>query len=252
MKNHRVMIMDVPFDSLTNAEALALVLQKLAEGTGHFFIATPNPEMLLEAKKNPEFRKILNGTDLNIPDGIGIMLASFLNRTPLKERITGTDFMQAICRQAPEGTKIFLLGAAPGIAEKTAEILKKRFPQIKITGTLSGSPRPEEEISIREAINKSGAGLIFVAFGAPKQELWIARNLPHLHYVKVAIGVGGAFDFISGTVKRAPRWMRKLGLEWLYRLIKQPSRIVRIFNATVKFPLLFLASKFQKRKPGQT
>lgn len=245
-KQERINILGVPFDSMKNNAALALVLEKIAGNGKHFFIATPNPEMLLEARKNASFREVLNKTDLNIPDGFGIMLAARVSGKPLKERITGTDLMQAVCRHAPEKTKIFLLGAGPGIAEKTGKILEKRCPNIAVAGTHGGSPAPEEENHIRHLINESGAELLFVAYGAPKQEMWLARNLSHLTHVRVAMGVGGAFDFISGTVKRAPMWMRKLGIEWLYRLIKQPSRIGRIFNATVKFPLVFFASFFRK------
>jgi N-acetylglucosaminyldiphosphoundecaprenol N-acetyl-beta-D-mannosaminyltransferase len=245
-KQERIKILGVPFDSLKNSEALALVLERIAGNDKHFFIATPNPEMLLEARKNAAFREVLNKTDLNIPDGFGIMLAARVSGKPLKERITGTDLMQEVCRHAPEKTKIFLLGAAPGVAQKTGEILEKRCPNIKIAGTYGGSPAREEENHIRHLINESGAEVLFVAFGAPKQEIWLAGNLPPLTHVKVAMGVGGAFDFISGTIKRAPVWMRKLGLEWLYRLIKQPSRTGRIFNATIIFPLIFLASLFRK------
>lgn len=244
--HERIKILGVPFDSMKNTEALALVLQKIIGPDKHFFIATPNPEMLLESKKNEPFLEILNRTDLNIPDGFGIMIAARIRRKPLKERITGTDLMQEICRHAPEKTKIFLLGAGPGIAEKTAEILEKRYHNIRVSGSFGGSPSPEEDSRLRHLINKSEADVLFVAYGAPKQEIWLARNLPHLTHIKVAMGVGGAFDFISGAVKRAPMWMRKLGLEWLYRLIKQPSRIGRIFNATIKFPLIFLASLFRK------
>ncbi len=245
-QQERIKILGVPFDSLKNSQALALVLEKIVGNDKHFFIATPNPEMLLAARKNPAFREVLDRTDLNIPDGFGIMLAARILGKPLKERITGTDLMQAICRHAPEKTKIFLLGAAPGIAEKTGEILENRCPNIAVAGTYGGSPDPDEEGHIRHLINESRAEVLFVAYGAPKQEMWLARNLSHLTHVKIAMGVGGAFDFISGTVKRAPAWMRKLGLEWLYRLVKQPSRIGRIFNATIKFPLVFLASLLRK------
>jgi len=272
----RPKILGVLFDNVTKKEALERVLKKIwnesknqnhsqnfnqnnhqndsqnndqdRAGKEALFIATPNPEILLEARKNEPFRKILNQTDLNIADGFGIILASWVNKTPLKERLTGTDFMQIICQHAPKETKIFLLGAAPGIAEKTKKELEKRFANIQVVGTCSGSPALEEENHLRQLINKSGAEILFVAFGAPKQEIWIARNLPHLTNIKIAMGVGGAFDFISGTIKRAPTWMRKLGLEWLYRLIKQPSRIGRIFNATIKFPLVFIGSKLKKSK----
>lgn len=240
--------MGVPFDSMTIDEALALTMEKLQAHHGKFFIATPNPEMLLETRKNESFLNLLRQTDLNIPDGFGIMLAAYLSGKKLKQRITGTDFMQTICQKAPSGTKIFLLGAGPGVAEKNKEVLEKQYPQIKVTGTYAGSPAHEEAEKIIERINSSQAQLLFVAFGAPKQEMWLAQNLRHLHTIKVAMGVGGAFDFIAGVIKRAPIWMRKAGMEWLYRLFKQPQRIGRIFNATIKFPVVLLLTRFTKKR----
>ncbi|MFA5829079.1 MAG: WecB/TagA/CpsF family glycosyltransferase [Candidatus Gracilibacteria bacterium] len=247
----RITIMNVPFDRVTAKEALAITLEKL-DGNKQttngkhqpFFIATPNPEMLLAARKNERFLKILQTeTDLNIPDGIGIIFASKLSKNSLPQRVTGTDLMQAICHFAPKGTKIFLLGAAEGVAEKVKAKLQKKYPQIQIVGTHSGSPAPEEAEKIRNLIQKSEADILFIAFGAPKQELWLSENLSHLKNLKIAMGVGGAFDFVAEIRKRAPRLMRKLGLEWLFRLVIEPSRFKRIYNATIKFPLLFLKQK---------
>lgn len=247
--NNRIEILEIPFDKVTMESALNLILQRLkTKDQQPFFIATPNPEMLLAARKNQEFKKILQNTDLNIPDGFGIILAAKVNHTPLLQRVTGTDLMQKICEHAPKGTKIFLLGAGPGIAEKTGEKLVAQNPNLKIVGNHSGSAAIEEEQSILQMINDSGAEILFVAFGAPKQELWIVRNLHNLKTVKVVMGVGGAFDFISGTRKRAPNLMRKIGLEWLFRLIIQPTRIKRIYNATIKFPLVFIAGKLFHKK----
>lgn len=240
-----VTILDIPFSNITLKKAVNLCIEKLNEPQEKpFFIATPNPEMLLEAEKNPNFKKILQTqTDLNIPDGFGILLASKWQKTPLQERVTGADLMQALCENTPVKTKIFLLGAAPGVAEQTKTILQKKYPQIEIVGTHSGSPALEEEKKIINLINKSGAEMLFVAFGAPKQEMWLAKNLPDLQTVKIAMGVGGAFDFIAGIRKRAPQWMQKSGLEWLYRVVQEPTRIKRIFNATIKFPFHFLRKK---------
>jgi N-acetylglucosaminyldiphosphoundecaprenol N-acetyl-beta-D-mannosaminyltransferase len=243
MANERITIMGIPFDKVTLNGALSLLLKKLADNsTKGFFVATPNPEMLLEAKKNPPFKKILQSTDLNIPDGTGIIWASRMNRTPLRERVTGTDLMDALCQKVIPDTRIFLLGGSKNVAEKVKWILLERR-KMAIVGTHSGSADPSDDHNIRKIINAAQPDLLFVAFGAPKQELWLARNLPHLHTVKVSMGVGGAFDFIAGEKKRAPLWMRKTGLEWLYRVICQPSRIKRIFNATIRFPLAFLFSK---------
>lgn len=244
----RVTILNVPFDAVTLQDALEMVLERLKKVERRpFFIATPNPEMLLEARKSLFFRQILQHTDLNIPDGFGIILASKFLRNALPKRVTGTDLMQKICESATSSTKIFLLGAGEGVAENAKLELEKAYPQVKIVGTYSGSPDAEEEKRIQKMITLSEADMLFVAFGAPKQELWLARNLPHLPTVKVAMGVGGAFDFIAGIRKRAPMWMQKIGLEWLYRLIKQPSRIRRIYNATVVFPWIFLKSLLNKK-----
>jgi N-acetylglucosaminyldiphosphoundecaprenol N-acetyl-beta-D-mannosaminyltransferase len=132
-------------------------------------------------------------------------------------------------RAAVTGWKLFLLGAAPGIAEKTADVLRGRYPGVNIVGVYSGSPAPDEEDSIVERVNASGADILFVAYGAPEQDKWIARNTPRLR-VKMAMGVGGSFDFIAGILPRAPLWMQRWGLEWLYRLYLQPRRIRRMMR----------------------
>ncbi len=255
----RIKILDVAFDCVTSKEALQISLNALQtvnslpknppqQNKGVFFIATPNPEMLLEARKNPEFKQILNAkTNLNIPDGIGIIFASKFTKRALPERVTGTDLLQAICHFVPKGTKIFLLGAAPGVAEKVKSKLKSKYSQINIVGTLSGSPSPAEESEIIKKINNSDAQILFVAFGAPKQEMWIARNIKSMPKLKLAMGIGGAFDFIAGIKKRAPYLMRKTGLEWLFRLIIEPRRIKRIYNATIKFPIFFLIDKLKRK-----
>jgi len=243
MEKERVIIMGIPFDKVTLESALTLLLEKLADASARgFFVATPNPEMLLAAENNIEFKRILQKTDLNIPDGTGIIWAAARHGTPLPERVTGTDLMQALCHKITPDIRVFLLGAPPGVAEKTAKKLQEH-KHTNIVGTYAGSASPLDDAKLRELINTARPDLLFVAFGAPKQEFWISRNLPHLPTVKVVMGVGGAFDFISGVRKRAPAWMRRIGLEWLYRLFQQPKRIVRIFNATVRFPLTFLFDK---------
>lgn len=246
---NRIKILDIPFDKITMEQAIKLVLAKLKKPNSKpFFIATPNPEMLLESRKNLEFKKILQSTDLNIPDGFGIILTSYLNSTPLPQRVTGTDLMQKICKECPSASSIFLLGAAEGIAAKAAIKLKENNPALTIAGTFPGSANPTAAPEIIKKINNSNAEILFVAFGAPKQELWLAHNLPHLKTVKVAVGVGGAFDFIAGVKRRAPKIMQKTGLEWLFRLIIQPSRIKRIYNAVIKFPIVFLISTHEAKR----
>lgn len=254
----RVKILGIPFDRVTREKALETVFNALKKGK-KFFIATPNPEILLAAKKNKELFQILQKTDLNIADGTGVIFASKIIRKKLPERVTGTDLMIEICKWAglignPEQQwwipsfagmtySIFLLGAEPGIADMAARNLENRFPGLRIVGTFPGTPNKSDGKLIREIINKKGPDILFVAYGSPAQELWIARNLHHLKTVKVVMGVGGAFDFIAGVRKRAPQWMQKCGIEWLYRLLKEPRRIKRIMNAAVKFPIEFLRHK---------
>jgi N-acetylglucosaminyldiphosphoundecaprenol N-acetyl-beta-D-mannosaminyltransferase len=252
-------VLNIRFNNVSIEESIDFIFKQLEKGEKGY-ICTPNPEMLLEAENNHKFKDVLNDSLLNIPDGIGILWAAtqiaeknpkikafytlpLIALTPnifkkvLKERVTGTDLTQKIAERAAQtGRKLFLLGAAPGIAEKTAKILKQRYSGLKIVGTFAGSPSPQDEEEIINKINKAEPAILFVAYGAPAQETWIAKNLKHLKTVKIAIGIGGAFDFITGKRIRAPKWMQKLGIEWLYRLIQEPSRWKRIYNATIKFP----------------
>jgi N-acetylglucosaminyldiphosphoundecaprenol N-acetyl-beta-D-mannosaminyltransferase len=165
-----------------------------------------------------------------LPDGIGLIWASrWLQRSgkgghPLRQRVTGSDGVPRIaCRAAKEGWRVFLLGAAPGVAERTAAILTSRFPGLQIAGTHSGSAAAAEEEEIVQRVNHEHTDILLVAYGAPRQDKWIARNLPRLQ-VGVAMGVGGTFDYISGETPRAPAWLCRFGLEWMYRLVHQPWR----------------------------
>lgn len=271
----KVRILKIRFDKVTMKEAVKRALEFAKDEKQHY-ICTPNPEILLAAEENPKYEEILNKSDLNIADGIGILWASKFKkiteknldnytifgkwltslsaialypkyvRTELTERVTGVDLMQNICKKgAKEKLKIFLLGAGEGVAKKVKKILKKRYGGIKIVGTHAGNPRPSAASEIISKINKTDAQILFVAYGAPAQELWISRNLKKLKNVRLAIGVGGAFDYIAGIRKRSPKWLQKLGMEWLYRVVQQPSRIKRIYNATVKFPMRVLKNKLK-------
>jgi N-acetylglucosaminyldiphosphoundecaprenol N-acetyl-beta-D-mannosaminyltransferase len=231
----RLSILDIPIDTLTEKEALEKI-SDLLDKDGRHLIATPNPEFIVEAQKNRLFKKALTEASLSVPDGTGIVWALLLLHGVRVRRITGVDFMKKICEQFKE-RKIFLLGANEIANEKTKKILEKKYPGIQITGNYTGTPADSLDKMICTMINKSEAEILFVAYGHPKQELWITRNLPHLKTVKIAMGVGGSFDFISGLKKRAPNWMRKCGIEWLFRLIIEPSRYGRIFTATVIFPI---------------
>lgn len=230
--------------------------EKIAKQSA-FFIVTPNPEMCLLAQANPEFQKTLNSADLSVPDGTGILWASsylakrsnkWLSliwgfvwprsiRKVIPERVTGSDLTLSIARQAERnGWRIFLLGAGKGIAERAASSLEKNFPKIKIAGTYAGSPAESEEKHIRAKIIHARTDILLVAYGAPKQEQWLAHNLRFLAGVKCAVGIGGTFDFLAGNKPRAPKWMRSLGLEWAWRLWIEPTRWQRIKNAVIDFP----------------
>lgn len=271
---NQIIILDIPFDTVDKYEALNRIMAfAKSEDIKGKIVATPNPEMLLAARRDTQFREILNRTDLNIADGTGILwAAAYLDKVKnvksralkifiglkelilitfnpsrskkiLPERVTGTDMVELICKNIENKYPVFLLGGAADTAEKTASLLNKKY-STRIAGTNNGSAEADQDEEIVRHINACSPVFLFVAFGAPRQEMWLNRNLGKLKTVKVAMGVGGAFDFISGNIKRAPLLMRNLGLEWLYRLIKQPSRIKRIFNATIIFPIKIIKSSF--------
>lgn len=226
----------MPIDPVTAAEAVARIRSLLA-GAAQSHVMTPNNEMLVEAHGNERFRSLLNRTALNIPDSTGLLWGATWTGQSLPERATGVDTVQALCRElGDEG--VFLLGAAPGVAERAAAALRAANPRLRIAGTHAGTPRPEDAKGIIDLVNASGASLLLVAYGSPKQDFWIDEHLKDMPGVKVAMGVGGTFDFLAGTRKRAPSWMRSLGLEWCYRFVQEPSRWKRMWNAVVVFPLL--------------
>lgn len=244
-------ILGVRIDKVSLNEARQKVREFLNSNSQHT-IFTPNPEMLVEAHEDKKFKEILNSSSLNICDGKGIQ---FVAKEKI-ERIPGVDFMLEICKIATEqGRSVYLLGSGQtGGPNKAVKILQNKFPNLKIAGSSSGNnitmkqynneTIPELDKSKNEKliteIAKTEPSIIFVGFGHKKQEWWITENLAKMPSVKIAMGVGGAFDFIGGNVKRAPKWMRNIGLEWLYRLIREPRRIKRIWNATIVFLFLNL------------
>ncbi len=234
----RIHILGVPVDKVTRRSALERLVQLLrSDGQSH--VATPNPEMIVAAKSDPAFLSILRSTVLNLPDGVGLLWAARFLGHALSERVTGTDMMRELCR-LKDGPNIFLLGALPGVAEDAAAVLRRENPAVRIVGTYAGSPAVDQEDSIVAMINDCQPALLFVAYGAPAQERWIARNLSRMSSVRLAMGVGGAFDFISDRKSRAPVVMRTFGLEWAWRLLQEPKRIGRIINAVVVFPILVI------------
>ncbi len=232
----KVNILGVLIDSLKRNDAIKRIEEFLADG-GQHYIVTPNPEMVVAAEKDKNFLEILNKAGLSVPDGFGLILASRYLRRPIQERITGVDLMLDICRLAEQkNCSVYLLGGGDGVAQKTADTLRKCFPYLKIAGVESGGVISDQQLTTNnQQINFTRPDILFVAFGAGKQEKFIAENLNKMPTIKIAMGVGGAFDFIAGKIKRAPRWMRKIGLEWLWRLLMQPWRLKRIWTATIKF-----------------
>lgn len=224
-----IRVLGLPIASITYSQWLDLIGDWVSSRSIHH-VCTINPEFIMIARDDVNFRNILSRADLCVPDGVGLLWAAKHLGNQLPERVTGSDGVPKIAERAAQaGWKLYFLGAAPGVAAQAAQILQRQHPNLQIVGIYSGSPSPDEEDAIVDRINVSGADILFVAYGAPEQDKWIARNLPRLQ-VKMAMGVGGSFDFIAGIVPRAPLWMRRSGLEWLYRLYLQPWRIRRMLR----------------------
>lgn len=218
-----VRILGVRVDALTYSSFLAAIDEFVAEGSPHQ-IATVNPEFVMEARQNPDFYEVLERADLCIADGIGLLWAARRQGRLLPERVTGSDGVPMIAeRAARNGWRLYLLGAGLGVAEETARILLERYPGLQIAGTFPGSPADADAPEIVARIRETAPDILFVAYGAPRQDLWIARHRNELG-VPVMMGVGGAFDHIAGVRRRAPRGMQRLKLEWLFRLVTQPWR----------------------------
>src|SRR3989344_8232888 len=230
-------ILGVPVDAVTMGEAVEMAEKMLSNGKQNV-IFTPNPEILLEASRDKEYRAVLQKADLALPDGIGLVLIGRFLGAPFRERVAGVDFMVKLCELAAKhGQKIFLLGGENCVAGRTVTVLKKQFPDLQIAGW-------SEEVDLPRP-SLCNSDIIFVALGARKQEQWICDNLSRLPSVKIAMAVGGAFDMISGDIPRAPIFLRKIGLEWLWRFALEPKkRWKRVFNAVIVFPIKILISKF--------
>jgi len=271
-------ILGVDITDANQKEVLEYIIKDLENFKNKLFIATPNPEFLVLANKNVDFKNVLNKADLASPDGVGIMIAAKFVGKSLKERFAGVDLVESLCSWVAEKPiTVGFLGGRGGVAEKTAECLRKKHPGLKVAfvgeewpreslvGPVGLHPRPTSSVALfpsgarrgpsasatrnaslpslntKPLIPDAGIDILFVAFGAPKQEFWINENLDKIP-VKVAIGVGGAFDYISGKVPRAPGFVRGIGLEWLFRLIVQPWRVKRQL-ALLQFVALVLKEK---------
>ncbi|MYC94442.1 MAG: WecB/TagA/CpsF family glycosyltransferase [Caldilineaceae bacterium SB0661_bin_32] len=210
-------------------------------------VCTVNPEFIMTARRQPAFAQALAAADLCTPDGVGVLWAARLAGIHLAERVTGSDGIHLICeRAAARGWRVFFLGAAPGIAERAAVELARLYPGLRVAGTYAGSPADTDWPQIRRRLTAAHPDLLFVAYGHPRQDIWIHQHREALP-VAVALGVGGAFDFVAGVTPRAPLWLRRLGLEWLYRLVRQPWRWRRM-AALPLFALLVLLA-WARRRP---
>ena len=269
-------IKDIIFqiEDLSFKEALEYIVEKSKQKTGKSFVVTANPEIIMLARANPDYEKALKSADLALADGIGVVWAGKMFGKSFKERVHGSDLLEKLSKEVSEKPiTVGFLGGRENVAEMTADRLVKKYPRLKVSfaisewpkiaGPVSLHPHPTSSLALLTAGARRGSpalttrsensqssmvngqlscDILFVAFGSPKQELWIAQNLPRID-VRVAIGVGGAFDFISGRVRRAPLWVRNFGLEWLFRLLIQPWRIKRQF-ALPKFVILVLRERF--------
>jgi N-acetylglucosaminyldiphosphoundecaprenol N-acetyl-beta-D-mannosaminyltransferase len=227
-----VRILGVDVDAVTMAEAVEMICDAVDARRGHggpvLQVATVNPEFVMRARRDQRFREVLRGAGLRTADGVGLSLAARLLGARLPERVTGVELVRGLARAAAaRGQRLFLLGAAPGVAEVAAQRLKVEAPGLEIAGTLSGQAGEAGDAESLAAVRAARADVVLVAFGAPAQEEWSARNL-EVSGAAVGIGVGGTFDYLSGRVRRAPAWMRRAGLEWLFRLVREPWRARRM------------------------
>ena len=245
----KVNILGVYVDKYSIDEATEKIIGYLKNGDRKRCVYTPNSEIIMMAYKDSEFRSVLNNADMLTADGIGVVYASKILSNPIKSRAAGYDIAcGALAKMAPLGMSVYLFGAKPGVAETAAENLCKKYPGIKIAGCQDGYFDDEKEQEIIADINDKKPDMLFVCLGAPKQELWIDKHKNELDF-GVVMGIGGSLDVFAGTVKRAPAFYQKFGIEWLYRLCKQPSRAGRMLELP-KFGLtvLFNGRKFKQER----
>ena len=237
----RTDVLGVGFDDLTMEEAVEAALGFMNTRGAHY-ACTPNPEIVMAAKKDAALRSALGQADLVLADGVGVTKAAAMLKTPLKARVPGIDFATAvIARLAERGGSVYLFGARPGVAEAAAARLAKAYPGLSIAGTSDGYFTDDGPII--EKINASSPDFLMVCLGSPKQERWMSENAGRLSCGLMA-GLGGSLDVLAGNVQRAPEAWRKLGLEWLYRVIKEPKRLGRV----ARLPLFVLEAVAEGRR----
>lgn len=237
----RIDVMGVGFDSLTMDEAVARARDLMAERRAAY-VVTPNPEIVMLCREDPAAMQAVQGADLVLPDGIGVIYGAKILGTPLRAKLPGIDFASALMAQmGQEGKSVFLLGAKPGVADAAAEKMRARFPGLVIAGTNDGYFQDDDPVV--EKINAAQPDLLLVCLGAPKQELFMAKygEATGCHLL---MGLGGSMDIFAGVAQRAPEFYCKHNLEWFYRLIKNPSR----FGRMMKLPLFLVHVSGEKRK----
>ena len=239
----RLEILGVGIDKVNSQQAMDRIGEFIASGKSHQ-IVTANAEIIYQASKNEKMRNVINKAQMVTADGSGVVWASKQLGEPLEQRVTGIDLVNSICEQsAKDKWKIYILGSAPGVAATAAVNIRNKFPGCNIIGTHHGYFNAKEEKQILAELEQLKPDVLFVALGAPKQEYWIADHLSDLG-IPVGMGIGGSIDVLYGNVKRAPKWMQKMSLEWLYRVLIQPARFKRV----LALPKFMLAVKKQAKQ----
>ena len=248
----RVTIAGVPVDVLTRQGAAGWVVQRALAGGPPGYVVTPNAHHVALLRDSERFRDAYAGAALSVPDGVSLVWASRLLGAPLPERVPGVDLFEDVCAAAAgTGIRIFLLGGRAGAADGAARVMREQYPGLEIAGTYCppfGFERDAAEGErVARAIRAAAPHVLFVALGAPKQEVWLQEHLAALG-VPVGVGVGAAFDFVSGQVPRAPRWMRAAGLEWLFRMAVEPRRLWKRYAVSnTRFVALVLRQRMRGR-----
>lgn len=249
----RVNICGVEVDRYSFDEVVEAIAKHAISKRHPEYVVTPNAQHIVLVQKDTKFREVYHHAFLAVPDGVPLLWAAQLFKTPLSGRVNGTDLFEHLCRiSAERGLNVFLLGGRPGVAQKTMQILQAKYPQLKIVGTYCppyGFESNLQELKqINLAIQTAAPDILFVALGSPKQEYWIYDNYQKLG-VPMSIGIGASFELVSGVVKRAPKFMQKAGLEWLFRLIVEPKRLwKRYLIGNTMFIVLVLKQKFRLLK----
>jgi N-acetylglucosaminyldiphosphoundecaprenol N-acetyl-beta-D-mannosaminyltransferase len=226
MTLERTEVLGVPVDCVDMAQSLRTVEAMIKDNHPRTVIAI-NPEKVIAAQKDSKLMQRLHSAGLLIPDGIGVVIAARVLYRKTIERVPGAELMPAICDlAAKKGFRVFLFGASPEVNDKAVDVLQRRYPGIQVAGNQHGYLAEADMPALVDRINSSQADVLFIALGSPKQELWMDRYLGQLN-VKVCQGVGGTFDVLAGKVKRAPALFRRLNMEWLYRLLSNPRRLMR-------------------------